>query len=208
MTDLRHAPTAPEAAVRPPDPAVADLQPDLSDLRPEMAARALAMSAAGGAGSGTGSPTGGRPNVHGLPPGAVGAAALLGIQRAAGNRAAASLVLGPRPLARPAARAAGPAVSSAVGTPGSLAGGAVIDAAVPTPGEATGTHDGPGPAAIDALHASGPPQAPAAAAAQRLVVQRDGPQQVTPSFVIPIEPGKAKWDLTSKTSYVRGSIAF
>ncbi|HYN48882.1 MAG TPA: hypothetical protein VER83_08450 [Candidatus Nanopelagicales bacterium] len=49
---------------------------------------------------------------------------------------------------------------------------------------------------------------PASAVAQRLVVQRDGAQQITPNFVIPIEPSKTKLDLTSKTAYVRGSVAF
>ncbi|MDA8237054.1 MAG: hypothetical protein M0T75_04060 [Chloroflexi bacterium] len=46
-----------------------------------------------------------------------------------------------------------------------------------------------------------------APAAPRLPVQRDGPQQITPSFVVPIEPTATKIDLGGKASYVRGSIA-
>ena len=151
MTDLRHAPTAPEAAVRPPDPAVDDLEPDLSDLRPEVSARAGHV--------------GGRR--HGRVPGG-----------------------------EPGRRNAGePGRRSRHRRGGS------------SPGRGNRDARWPRPAAIDALHASRPPQTPAAAA-QRLVVQRDGPQQATPNFVIPIEPGKTKWDLTSETSYVRGSVAF
>jgi hypothetical protein len=157
MTDLRQLPATPEAAVRSPDPAVQELAPEAPDLRPDVLARTVAGAAAGVGpppGGAAGSQQGRRPNPHGLPPGAVGAAALLGIQRAAGNRAAASLLQGPQ----------------------------LVPQRAPQP-------------------------EPDTTPTQRLAVQRDGAQQITPSFVIPIEPSKTKIDLGGKASYVRGSVA-
>ena len=213
MTDLQHAPATPEAAIRPPDQALADLEPELLDLRPEIASRVVAASAAGGPGSLPGHATDARPNAHGLPPGAVGVAALLGVQRAAGNRAAASLVLGQRAAPQPAHRppparrphadlGASRAVhaGSIAGEPGPVGGSVALE-------EVPGERRDALASRLDVLHTPGPPQLPAPAATQRLAVQRDGGQQITPNFVIPIEPNATKIDLGGKTSYVRGSVA-
>ena len=196
MTDLKHATGTPEAAVRSPVPAASEAVLEAPDLRPDVFARTASL----GGGAGTAAPPrpGPGPSPHGLPPGAVGAAALLGIQRAAGNRAAASLVLGPRrsPPATTVPRAG-------------QGGFASIQADLePGPDEIDPGRDVGAVPDIDALHAAGPPQMPPAHAAQRLAVQRDGGQPATPTFSIPIEPDSTKKDLGSSASYVKGSIGF
>jgi hypothetical protein len=129
----------------------------------------------------------------------------MGLQRSAGNRAAASLVLAGRPGARPPVRAAGSSSPNS-GSPGPAVPGSAVEGPRATPDDAGGTHAGPGPATIDALHAAGAPQVPGEATAQRLVVQRQAAQQITPTFTIPIEPDSTKIDF-GKASYVRGSVA-
>jgi hypothetical protein len=39
------------------------------------------------------------------------------------------------------------------------------------------------------------------------VAQREGAQQITPSFTVPIEPNSTKIDLGGKASYIKGSVA-
>jgi hypothetical protein len=103
MPEQQLAPGTAEPALRPaavspePEVAVPDAPGDL------LARRAIVAAAASGAGAGAGSPSS-HPTPRGLPPGAIGPAALLGIQRSAGNRAVAGLVAGtrrPAPTQRP-----------------------------------------------------------------------------------------------------------
>lgn len=91
-----------QVATRPAEPA---LRPATAALEHEVVApdapgdllarRAAVTAAAGAAGAGSAAPTP-RPSPNGLPPGAMGAAALLRIQRSAGNQAVAGLVSQPR----------------------------------------------------------------------------------------------------------------
>ncbi len=100
MPDLQHAPGAPDAATRTPAAPAPDLEAPTPVVAPDELVRRSVGAAGGGAGP-PGAPPGLRPTPHGLPPGAIGTAALLGIQRSAGNRAAAGLVAGMGPGPRP-----------------------------------------------------------------------------------------------------------
>ncbi len=86
MIEQQHAPGPPETVVRRPDPAVPEGSPEAAGTHRQV----LAETASGAGGPGGGPPKG--PGASRLPPGSLGAATLLGIQRTAGNRAAAGLV--------------------------------------------------------------------------------------------------------------------
>ena len=90
MSEKTRVPGAPDRIVRPPIADAPGPSPEAAGVRPEALARVAANGGAGasaGASDARGTPT------RGLPPGAMGAAVLRGLQGTAGNRAATGLVV-------------------------------------------------------------------------------------------------------------------
>ena len=165
----------------------------MPDAGPNGAEQAAGRAMAGAAQAGPGT----------FPAGTYGVAALLGIQRAAGNRAATAMVQGMQ--AQTARQPAAPRREHPAATADAAASGGWLAAERETPPDDAAQADGA--TAVDVLRPAGaPPEPPGASAAmvQREPVVQRNPGGPNPKFSVAIEPEDWKQDF-GKTSYIMGS---